>query len=384
MDRKQRSRVLLAGGFILLILLICCGGIFFCRATAGRLPWAVVSIIHPDEPWPLPYEYVWKNDLDDVIAVAPVIADGRVYVGTNGGLAAVSVQTGDLKWKQKFDLNNSSNIAAGNGFVAAGSPNGILVLRNDTGEEVWRYTSSFAFPVSLIIAQDKLYVSFAFEEVCSLDLASGELLWCSREPNKIHRLPYMALAASRLIVVQSEGRVYALDTQSGRTEWETHLDDVLFEPALVDAERVVVNGNKAVYSISTTDGQVQWQTSSGGRIANGSPLVVGDQVFWSTREAQTTKVGSADVWSGEPIWMVNTGAEMMSNPLASDGHTLWVRVSYPWSSLLSYDVVTGEQLDEKSFDVPLYQLFEGIGPVVDDGKLYLVSGNRIAVYDIQP
>jgi outer membrane protein assembly factor BamB len=384
MDRKkQQSKIFLVG--VILLLLPCCVGIYFCGATAERwLPRIAVSLIHPKEPWPLADRYVWKNDLDHAIAAAPVVADGQVYVKTNNGLAAINLQTGVSKWERFFDINHSSNLAAGGGFVAVGSPNGVLVLRGDTGEEVWHYESPFAFPVSLIIAQDRLYATFAFEEVCAFDLPGGELLWRSREPNKQHRLPHLVLAGSHLIVSQSGGRVYALDIQSGQTEWESHLDDVLFEPALVDTNHFVINGNKAIYSISTTDGQVQWQTPSKGK-ATGAPLVVGTQVFWASRiEAQSTSLQSADVQSGKPIWTVNTGAEIISHPLASDGHTLWVRVSYPRPLLLLYDVVTGQQLARKSFSAPIYQPFEGIGPVVDNGKLYLISGNRIAVYGIQP
>ncbi|MBN1221486.1 MAG: PQQ-binding-like beta-propeller repeat protein [Anaerolineae bacterium] len=383
MDRRQRRKIFLAATFLL--ILVCCGSIYFCGATAEKwLPRIAVSVIHPEEPWPLTDEYVWENDLDHAIVAAPVIADDRVYVETYNGLAAINLQTGTLKWERKLDLRNpNSSLAAGNGFVAAGTPNGVIVLRGDSGEKAWHYTSPFAFPVSFIIAQDRLYASFAFEEVCAFDLPSGELLWRSREANKQHSLPYLVLA-SHLVVVQEEGRVYALDTESGQTEWESHLDDVLIEPALVDTEQVVINGDKAIYSINTSNGQVQWQTPSGGK-GTGSPLVVGNRIFWVVRiEAQSTSVQAADVQAGKPIWAMNTGLEIINHPLASDGQTLWVRASYPRSLLLSYDIVTGQQMAKKSFRVPLYQPFGGIGPVIDNGKLYLVSGNRIAAYNIQP
>jgi outer membrane protein assembly factor BamB len=380
--RILSSKIFLA--VVFLLILVCCGSICFGGVTAERwLPGAIVSIIHPREPWPVADEYIWKNDLNDIIAIAPVIVDGQVYVETNNGLAAINQQTGSLNWQRKINLTSDANVAAGNGFVAAGTPNGVIVLRGDSGDKVWHYTSPFAFPVSLIIAQDSLYASFAFEEVCAFDLSSGELLWRSREANKQHSSPHLTLAGSHLVVVQEEGRVYALDTQSGQTEWESHLDDVLLEPALVDTEQVVVNGFEAIYSINTADGQVQWQTPSGGQ-GTGSPLVVDDQVFWVARiEAQSTSVQAADVKSGELLWMVDTGSEIIRYPLASDGQTLWVRTSYPWSLLLSYNVETGHQIAKNSFRRPIYQPFGGIGPVVDSGTLYLVSGNRIATYEYE-
>ncbi|MFC1976331.1 PQQ-binding-like beta-propeller repeat protein, partial [Chloroflexota bacterium] len=353
--------------------------------TAERwLPGAIVSIFHPREPWPVEDEYIWKNDLNDVIAVVPVIADSQVYVETHNGLAAISQQTGSLNWQRKIDLTGSANIAAGNGFVAAGTPNGVVVLKGDSGEKVWNYTSLFASPQSVIIAQDRLYASFAFKEACTFDLPTGEILWCSSEPGKQHSLPDMVLAGSHLVLVQSE-RIYALNSESGQVEWETQLDDVLFKPAVVGVDQVVVNGDKAIYSINTTDGQILWQTPSGGK-GTGFPLVVDDRVFWVARifETQSTSVQAADVKSGELLWAVDTDTEIISQPLASDGQVLWVRASYPfWKSLLLYDVETGQEITKKRFRAPIYQPFYGIGPVVDSGTLYLVSGSRIVAYEYE-
>ncbi|MFC1976326.1 hypothetical protein ACFLXQ_07995, partial [Chloroflexota bacterium] len=85
--------------------------------TAERwLPGAIVSIFHPREPWPVEDEYIWKNDLNDVIAVVPVIADSQVYVETHNGLAAISQQTGSLNWQRKIDLTGSACNARLNGL----------------------------------------------------------------------------------------------------------------------------------------------------------------------------------------------------------------------------------------------------------------------------
>jgi len=192
------------------LVLICCGSIYICGATAERwLPTVIVNTIHPREPWPLAEEPVWANDLDNVISTAPVIADGKVYAETNNGLTAMDLQTGAVKRKGRFNLNNGNpSLAAGGEMVAVGLSNGVLVLSGDTGKRVWHYNSPFAFPVSIIIDQDRLYVWFAFKEVCAFDLHSGENLWCSREPGKHHSFRRMVLANSHLILVQS-GRVYS-------------------------------------------------------------------------------------------------------------------------------------------------------------------------------
>jgi outer membrane protein assembly factor BamB len=379
----RQHRWLIACLVIGLLAIPCCVSVSLCSTSViGWLCRIAISSVRPREPWPLAGNPVWKADLDDVIALAPVVVDGQAYVETHSGLVILDAQTGIAEWEGRLDLRNPNpSLAAGSGFVAVGSPHGVLVLQSDTGEKVWHYDSLIGFPVSLIIDQDRLYASFAFEEVRAFALSSGELVWRSTEPGRQHYAPYLVLAGTHLIVVQAAGRVYALDTQSGQTEWESHLNDVLHRSALVDTEQVVVNGDRAIYSIRVTDGRVQWETPSEGQSV-GSPLVVNDQVFWVTRNGE---VQSASVRDGDSMWTASTGAEIVCSLLASDGQTLWVRVSYPKSALLVYDIETGQELAEYSVDTPLYQYFqEGIGPVMNNGRLYLASGARIAVYDAQP
>jgi outer membrane protein assembly factor BamB len=340
----------------------------------------MITVTQPREPWPLVEKPLWKVDLDNIIMAAPVIADDQVYIETLDSLVVLDGQTGARKWKSHVDLSNTNaNMAVGDGFVAIGSQSQVIVLRTDTGRAVWQYSPAFQFPITLIIDKNRLYVSFAFDEIRSFDLSSGRLLWKSFEPSKQHRQPFMTLSGQRLIVVQAESRIYALDSQSGATVWENYLNDGLYDPVAVNTEQVVVTGGKKVYGVEVKDGLVRWETPSGGQGAT-APLVADSRVFWTTHDGQ---LRSANVQDGNTEWMVNTNAELICPPLASDGRTVWVRTSYPLSALISYDAETGRKLTEQRFNIPIYQFFQqGIGSTAASGRLYLVSGNRVAAYAV--
>ena len=133
-----------------------------------------------------------------------------------------------------------------------------------------------------------------------------------------------------LIVTQAAGRVYSLDAKSGQMEWDRRLEDTVHEAAQGTAGQVAVNGDLLVYGIDTADGEIEWTTASGGR-TEGAPSVVGSQVFWGTRDGT---VASADARDGSPLWISGTNTEVVSPPLASDGHGVWVRASHTGQFLI--------------------------------------------------
>lgn len=377
MQRQKRTRTILA---VALAASACLGAVLCCTYATERLRQAAITFTQPREPWPLVGKPLWEADLDNIIIAAPVIADEQVYVETLDSLVALDRQTGVQKWKSHVDLSNTSaNMVVGDGFVAIGSHSQIIVLRADTGGTVWQYSPAFQFPMTLIIDKNRLHVSFAFDEIRSFDLSGGRLLWTSSEPSKQHGRPFMTLSGQRLIVVQAEDRIYALDSQSGATVWESHLNDPLYHPLPVNAEQVLVNGGKNIYSIGIEDGQVQWETPSGGQ-GTTAPLVADSRVFWITHDGQ---LRAANVQDGHTVWMRDTNAELVCPPMTSDGRTIWVRTSYPSSALIAYDAKTGQKLTEQEFRIPIYQFYQqGIGSTAASGRLYLVSGNRVAAYAI--
>lgn len=344
-----------------------------CRTSAVRLRPTVLAIVQPGEPWPLDRDPVWHADLDNVIVAVPVVTEDRVYVATLGGLVSLDRTTGEPVWESHFDnTGTSANTAAGGGFVATGSPSALIVLDSATGEVVWDYHRMFL--TTIIIDEDRLYAGFDFSEVCAFDLSTGDLLWQSREPGRAHYVTRLALSGNHLIVLQSGWRIYALDTDSGQIEWDRPFEEGLREDASVFGEHVIGVASVA-YSIRASDGQLEWEVPSPGRMLQTGVTVSDGRVFWAT----DSTLWAVDAEDGRAVWSVDTGAEIICSPLASDGQTLWVRISYPYSALLAYDARSGQMLAEERFRAPFYE-FGGIGPVVSDGELYLVSGNRVVMY----
>ena len=244
---------------------------------------------------------------------------------------------------------------------------------------VWQQDRLFEVPVSAVIKDNVLYTSWAFESVVAYDLSSGTVLWRSTEPHLSHTEPYLALSGDHVVVAQGAGRIYSLAADSGQTEWDRHIADTVGRAAAAPGGLVVVNGDRHVYALRSADGTPVWQADSFGQ-ETGTPLVVDGRVYWSTAKGT---VISANLQDGAVVWTSGTETEAVCPPIAVDSGSVWIRALHPGDHLVRYDKLTGAEMSRQPMRGPLFErlLWARIGPVVDSGMIYLVSGNRLSAFD---
>lgn len=167
----------------------------------------------------------------------PVVADGRVYVGsqTADQMLAFDVNDGRRLWLSPRRLggwqDGTPTTDAGRVFI--GSGNGLVARDGATGQVLWVHRSpgpshlrQNATPASPAVIDGVVYMGFPDGSVTALDAASGSVLWNRNLPGRldfggVHSSP--AVSGDTLYVGSNNGSFYALDRASGAIVWEREI-----------------------------------------------------------------------------------------------------------------------------------------------------------------
>lgn len=156
---------------------------------------------------------VWKTQTggNAVIATAPAIADGRVYVGTENKFTALDETTGATLWTFNTQGNNASSGAVNSGIVYFGTGKGyVRALNAATGLEVWSYNvgSVVSSSPALALGSNTLVVGSHDGNIYALNMTDGALLWSYQTGSVVSSSP--AVADGRIFVGSQDHKVYGL------------------------------------------------------------------------------------------------------------------------------------------------------------------------------
>ncbi len=134
----------------------------------------------------------------------PAVANGKVYVGneTADRVIAYDAATGAQQWVATARLGgwqDASPSVAGNRLFI-GSNNGVIARDATTGADLWTYRSpdpsyipQNATPSTPAVVGSTLYMGFPDGRVTALDVETGTVVWSVRLPGK----PYLGGVLSR-------------------------------------------------------------------------------------------------------------------------------------------------------------------------------------------
>jgi hypothetical protein len=210
----------------------------------------------------------------------PTVVGDRLYIaiarpGTRTEIAAAcyASETGRLLWKTDLGSGDSSQRMFG---VTAAPP---------------------------VAAGDTLYVATNLGAVAALDSSTGRLRWLARYPREGQTMMRYGVEpsqqqATKCVVIGDQviaapsdsSRLLAWDTATGAPLWDADRprDAALVGVVQSDAGSAVVLAGRQLASYDTLTGQrrMLWPESSRSGVRGvGEAAIVGDEVFWPTREA---------------------------------------------------------------------------------------------------
>ncbi|QAX82253.1 outer membrane protein assembly factor BamB [Candidatus Pseudomonas adelgestsugas] len=200
--------------------------------------------------------------------------DGTNIVVTDatGVIMAMDYMNGDVKWKKDLELPVSGGVGAGYGMVLISTLKGdVVALDSTTGEEKWRTCVTREVLAAPATNGDVIVVQTQDDCVIVLDAATGKHRWSYDSTPTVLTLRGTSspIVIDNLAVVGlSTGKVVALDIQNNIPVWETR---VAIPQGRSELERIVdIDGalllvGETIY-VATYQGRVAALDLQSGRI----------------------------------------------------------------------------------------------------------------------
>ncbi|RNJ61890.1 MAG: pyrrolo-quinoline quinone [Porphyrobacter sp. IPPAS B-1204] len=328
------------------------------------------------------------------LASAPVVGSGKLFAeGTDGVIVAFDKATGAKLWTRgEDDMTKDQAPSAFGGGVSyeAGkvyATNGIgdvKALNAETGEVIWKVKPAGPMRGSPTIAFGQLFVMTQDNQILSLNINDGSLVWDESGSNTqsgVFGVAAPAAGQGTIVAGYSSGELTAYRYENGRSLWSDALartnisttvgtiTDIDADP-IIDSGRVYAlgqGGRMAAYELVT--GQRIWELNLAGI---STPAIAGEWIFTLTDDARLLAIARS---SGRVRWITQLqgfkdekdkkGPIFWTGPVLAGGH-LWVASSRGevWK------VSAGEGSASMFADVgqPV-----SLPPLVADGFLYVLD-----------
>lgn len=380
-------------------------------------------------------EVLWTFATKGAVVSTPVVAGGRVYVGSGDStLYGLDASTGQCLWTYMAKGAIDSSPALAGGLLYFTSRDGMLhAVDAAKGTLLW----SMAMPgekqfsavnmhgtntsgrvvadpwdmylSSPCVADGTLYVGSGSGQVYAVDATSGTPKWTFAAGDVVHARP--AAAKGYVYVGSWDGRLTCLDAASGQERWHFqggqdpkyhNQQGIQSSPAIADG-KVVLGGRDAhVYALDAETGTIAWRKDYKGSWVIQSPAIKDGVVYVGTSDSCLFE--AMDLATGKTLWSTKQHAYGFSSPLwcdglvyfgqfdgtlsaldAATGKTVWEWTTQghrdhpeylrPDGQLNQAKIFTGSTWDDmlKGY-ARLYELGAILGsPVIHDGTIYVTS-----------
>ena len=237
------------------------------------------------------------------VNLQPAGDGNRIYAASrDGNVAAFQPETGKRDWQTELDVELSAGPGVGEGLVAVGTADGkIIVLDAKTGMEQWRADLKGETLSAPVITGDLVIVVTIDNRLHALRALDGNERWVVEQSTPrltMRGSATPAIAGNSVIAGFDNGRLLAVDLDSGNVIW----DSMLAPPSgRSDLERLSdIDGRISIV------GQDVYASGYQGRIA--AVAVESGQVLWA-REI-SSYVGVAADWTN--VYTTNDAGEVIA------------------------------------------------------------------------
>ena len=290
---------------------------------------------------------------------APALThDGRIYVGTSGGVASVEAD-GSVRWTVRLGLVSGTPSLTPEGFVAVGAQPGEVVIVGDYGRVRSRTRVGGGIDGSPLVLADGSFVVTAYDHAVHRFDAEGRRLFRFAVPTRVRGEPAMigntivAPVGRSLVWLSPEGTAQRTVTLDGDiavgpaiaddgTAWAMTAEGVLFAVDASGHIRVrlelavrpgvmgtIAIGRDGAVRVGATDagiicvgpnGTERWRVTSAGAFPGGLSVDARDVTLGVSREQRLVAVDAA----GQVSWNVALGARGDAAPVVGADGTIYV------------------------------------------------------------
>ncbi|HEY7416974.1 MAG TPA: PQQ-binding-like beta-propeller repeat protein [Ktedonobacteraceae bacterium] len=189
---------------------------------------------------------------------SPTVVGKTVYIGLGSStkLWALDLASGHTLWS--FDTKDrimSAALAQANTIYIATWHGNIFALNSSTGQQSWRYVlnaNQGQQPVegvggSMALANGSLFVGDYRGDLSCLDAVRGGLKW--RFPTGAQILATPVISGNQAYIGSGDGKLYALNVQTGRPSW-------IYSTGEIRGSAALANGHLYVGSMGEKTGEI--------------------------------------------------------------------------------------------------------------------------------
>jgi eukaryotic-like serine/threonine-protein kinase len=258
----------------------------------------------------------WQKKLETP-ALAPVYADGTLYVGTIGGvLLALDGETGEERWRYAHGDNMASTPAVVDGVVYFGGGNyGLYALSAENGDLLWSFkTDSAVWSAPPIIMDNILYTGSDKGTIYALDLATHMPVWTVATGDPILS---SGAADENVVYFSSWTQLYAFDRKTGAELWKAQTQNKWMSPAVFEGTVYVGNGRNEFLALDGATGELIWRFQARHSASEwSSPVVTEDAVYVGHSSKTLFALNRAD---GKLLWRLPVDSWATSDALFDGG-----------------------------------------------------------------
>lgn len=292
--------------------------------------------------------------------------DALVYPNTRKKIEFFDMDDGEAMGKMKITGHAATGLVAEDSvgfFALCARKNRVEAVNLLNRKELWQQPVKDAAPGSIIL-ENSLIVSSGDGWVQALNLEDGSRRW---QTNLESRCVAPPTAAFGLIFQPADdGRIVALDADSGTVVYRMELDGAIACAVAIDQLVYAADINGSVYAFDPIEGNPVWRAEAGGPIWC-SPAVAHNTVVVGQSAG---KVLAFDAGSGAEQWRFDCRTVVRAAPIVVGRYVV---VGTMAGSLFVLDLVTGEQVDrtELSGAVAMSPVSDGRRVVVATEKGYI-------------
>jgi outer membrane protein assembly factor BamB len=262
---------------------------------------------------------IWSKSVNlPQLGVFVAQGDGLMFASVGqGSLYACQAGTGKVVWSIKRS-GYASPIGYYNQMVYGEVDQGKLSALNPGGKSLWTSDLGKASLSARPIRFGKsVFIGLRSGTVMAFDKDTGKLAWKAAERKSA--VQALLVAGERLIVTFDDGAILGLSLETGQKMWSVYTNNALFGmPLLRDGRLYAVSSSGRFYSIAAQTGEELWIRSLSFRQNFGlSQVIPWEDGFLMVDRALIVSLSG----SGEKKWEIDTGSQMQGNqprPLGSD------------------------------------------------------------------
>lgn len=268
-------------------------------------------------------EGLWAFETEDMIEAPPLVVDGRVYIGSSDFFFyALDAKTGELAWKFETDdkILGGANYARVDGklrIVVGSYDTRLYCFDAETGTELWRYTTENYVNGTPAVLDDRVVFGGCDAVLHVVSITTGEATGSIPLGPDCHIAGSVALADGRVYFGHYGNQFLCVDLAKQELVWSYDSDrHAFFSSPSLGTDRVVFGGrDRHLHCVDRKTGEELWSFPTRRKV-DGSPVIAGERVVFGSGDGRVYILALAD---GKELWTYDVGKAVGTSPAVTDG-----------------------------------------------------------------